>query len=108
MVRLVAKMSLEDRHERLTRRDRATNAVGDTGGKPKFFDLYKKIIKAGKAAQAVGVTPEEVIPLLDAVGPEGLFITVHAPSEEKARKLEEQVAKYRPSRPRTAKSPTPV
>jgi hypothetical protein len=42
-----------------------------------WFDLYNKIKKAGKAIQVVHVLPDEVIPLLDAIGPEGTNIHVN-------------------------------
>jgi hypothetical protein len=37
------------------------------------------------------VLPEEVEPLIDAVGPEGMFITTRADSETQARDLLERV-----------------
>ncbi len=65
------------------------------GGHPKWYDLYRRILKAGKAVQAICVKPEEVVPLLDAVGPRGMFVMVHADSQAQARALEERVAAYR-------------
>ena len=44
------------------------------GGSPEWFELYKQIKAGGKSIQAVGVEPDEVIPLLDSVGPAGLYI----------------------------------
>jgi hypothetical protein len=57
------------------------------GGSPLWYDLYRRIRKGGKAVQAIGVAPHEVEPLLDAVGPEGLFIMTWASSEAEARDL---------------------
>jgi hypothetical protein len=65
------------------------------GGDPTWYDLYRKILKAGKSVQAVGVQPDEVIPLLDAVGPAGMYIMVAAENEKAARELEEKVERYR-------------
>jgi hypothetical protein len=65
------------------------------GGDPLWYDLYRRIKRGGKGVQAVGVKPEEVIPLLDAVGPEGMFIMCSAPDEATARELEAQVERYR-------------
>ena len=48
--------------------------VSHTGGHPQWYDLYRRIKAGGKSVQAVGVKPEEVVPLLDAVGPEGMYI----------------------------------
>jgi hypothetical protein len=65
------------------------------GGSPQWYDLYRRILAGGKGVQAVAVEPAEVIPLLDAVGPKGVFMIVRAGSEEEARRLEEKVDLYR-------------
>jgi len=65
------------------------------GGSPEWYELYRRILRAGKNVQAVSVKPSEVIPLLDATGPKGMYIMTQASSEEDARKLEERVEAYR-------------
>ncbi len=70
-------------------------SVGDSGGNPRWHELYRRILAAGKSVQAIGVRPEEVIPLLDACGPEGMFITCAAASEAEAGELLERVEAYR-------------
>ena len=35
---------------------------------------YRRILEAGKSVQAIGVRPEEIVPLLDAVGGKGMYI----------------------------------
>jgi hypothetical protein len=65
------------------------------GGDPRWFDLYRRILAAGKSVQAVGVHAAEIIPLLDAVGPKGMFIIAGASSEEEGRRVEEKVESYR-------------
>jgi len=57
------------------------------GGSPQWYELYRTIKRAGKSVQAIGVQPDEVLPLLDAVGPEGMYIISHAPTEAAAREL---------------------
>ena len=57
------------------------------GGSPRWYDLYRRIKTAGKSVQAVGVTPAEVAPLIDAIGPEGLYITTRCATEAEARRL---------------------
>jgi hypothetical protein len=55
------------------------------GGSPAWYDLYRRIRAGGKGVQAVGVELDEVIPLLDAVGPAGMCILVGgAPYDEAA------------------------
>lgn len=65
------------------------------GGSPEWYDLYKKILASGKSVQAIGVKPEEVIPLLNAVGTNGIFIITETDSEKAARELIKKVKKYR-------------
>jgi hypothetical protein len=69
-----------------------------TGGNRQWFDLYRRIKSAGKGVQVFDIALDEVIPLLDAAGPEGLFIiTRSASSQDEAERLLEQVATYRTS-----------
>jgi len=65
------------------------------GGSPKWYDLYRRIKEGGKAVQAIGVKPDEVVPLLDAVGPEGLFIQTAAPDQAMAERVVAAVELYR-------------
>jgi hypothetical protein len=65
------------------------------GGDPMWYDLYRRILAAGKSVQAIGVRPHEVIPLLDAVGPQGMFVMVNADSQAEAEALVEAVEAYR-------------
>jgi len=57
------------------------------GGSPRWYDVYKRIRAAGKSVQAVGVAYDEVEPLVDAVGAEGLMIMTSAKTEKDARAL---------------------
>ena len=66
------------------------------GGDPCWFDLYRRIRAGGKGVQAVGVQPEQVIPLLDAIGPQGVFILLSEPLTRKAaEKLMRDCEPYR-------------
>ena len=67
------------------------------GGSPQWYELYRRIRAGGKSVQAVGVQANEVVPLLDAVGPEGLFVKVRAGSMDEAEQLLERVEPYRTS-----------
>ena len=57
------------------------------GGSAEWYGLYRKIRAAGKSVQAVGVSFDEVEPLIDAVGADGLMILTYAPTETQARDL---------------------
>lgn len=70
-------------------------SVGEGGGHPKWYNLYRRILKGGKSLQAISVDYDQVIPLLDAVGGMGLYIQTSAPTEDAARKLEARVNAYR-------------
>jgi len=67
------------------------------GGSPEWYDLYRRIKRGGKGIQAVGVQDEEVIPLLDAVGPQGTFILLEyrERSLDQAEALLKAVEPYR-------------
>ena len=41
------------------------------------------------------VRPEQAAPLLDAVGPAGMFVQINAPDEETAQKVLADVQQYR-------------
>ena len=66
------------------------------GGSPEWYDLYRRILRGGKGVQAVGVELDEVIPLLDAVGPAGMCIlTSGAYDEADAERLLKALEPYR-------------
>jgi hypothetical protein len=70
-------------------------SVGDSGGHPRHWDLYRRILAGGKSVQAVGVRPDEALPMLDALGGDGMYIQTWAESEEAGEALVERVAAYR-------------
>ena len=45
----------------------------ENGSHPRWFSLYKRILDAGKSVQVVGVIKDELVPLLDAIGPKGVY-----------------------------------
>ena len=65
------------------------------GGCPQWYDLYRRIKSAGKSVQAIGVRPEQVAPLLDAVGPEGMYLWVNAPDPAAAETVLRNVEGFR-------------
>lgn len=65
------------------------------GGSSEWFSLYKRIKQAGKGIQAVGVNIDEVIPMLDSIGPQGTFIIINSPvSRNDADKLQKALEPY--------------
>ncbi len=65
------------------------------GGSSEWYELYRRIKSGGKGIQAVGVAPEEVIPLLDEVGPKGTMILLDRNlAEADAERLYQSVEPY--------------
>ena len=62
-----------------------------SGGNPHWYPTYRKILAAGKSVQAIQVAYDEVLPLFDAIGTEGVYVMTSAPSESAAAKLAEAV-----------------
>jgi hypothetical protein len=44
------------------------------GGVPEWYGLYRRIPDTSKSVRAVGVQPNEILPLLDALGGQGTYI----------------------------------
>lgn len=65
------------------------------GGDPYWYDMYKKIKAAGKSVQAVDIKPEDVEPLLDNVGPEGMYLMIEFETEKEIDYVSKIVEKYR-------------
>jgi hypothetical protein len=65
------------------------------GGDPRWYDLYRKIKAAGKRVMAVWIEPEEIQPLLDAVGPEGMYLMVNLVEERQIEQTDRLIEPYR-------------
>lgn len=70
------------------------------GGSPHWYDLYKKILTVGKALWVANIDADDVIPLLDAIGPEGVYLNVISAGGKKIEprqmeQLAEKIESYR-------------
>jgi hypothetical protein len=66
------------------------------GGSPEWYPLYRRILAAGKSVQAIHVELDEVIPLLDAVGGNGMHISVNSRGDRKVfENLNAKLGQYR-------------
>jgi hypothetical protein len=65
------------------------------GGSPRWYELYRRILAAGKSVQAVGVSVAELEPLLDAVGPAGLYVMVGADTHAKVEQVQRIAERFR-------------
>ncbi len=73
-----------------------TPGVGELqGGNACWYDLYKRILAAGKSVMANWVTLDELEPLLDHVGNRGMHINVDFKSEKDIDAALKIVEKYR-------------
>ncbi|MBE0697891.1 MAG: hypothetical protein IH586_13295 [Anaerolineaceae bacterium] len=66
-----------------------------SGGNPEWYGLYRKILEHGKSVQAVGVKVDEIKPLFDQVGPQGLYLFADVPSQAEFEAIEKIVEEYR-------------
>lgn len=66
----------------------------ETGGHPRWYDLYRRVVSAGKSVQVVNVEHDEVVPLLDAIGPKGVYILTTFKDERDAEQLLKRVETY--------------
>lgn len=65
------------------------------GGDSCWYDLYKKIKAAGKSVQAVNIKPTEVKPLLDNVGPAGMYLMIDFQTEKEIDFISRIIEEYR-------------
>ena len=73
-----------------------TPGVGEPqGGSPKWYDLYKRILAAGKSIMACWVTLDELRPLLDNIGGDGVHIEMDFHNEREVEQAMKIVEEYR-------------
>lgn len=72
-----------------------TPGVGEPqGGSPKWYDLYKKILAGGKSIMACWVTLEELKPLLDTIGTDGVHLEMDFRNEREVEQAMRIVEEY--------------
>ncbi|MDP6153345.1 MAG: hypothetical protein QF785_08210 [Phycisphaeraceae bacterium] len=76
-------------------------AAAPTGGHRCWYPMYRHIRAAGKGVWVSLEHGSQVDPLIDAIGPEGLFIRYIADDEASAQQIVETVQSYRPDRKRS-------
>ena len=76
-----------------------TPGVGEPqGGSPKWYDLYKKILAGGKSIMACWVTLDELRPLLDNIGGEGVHIEMDFHNEHEVEQAIKVVDDFKTTR----------
>ena len=72
-----------------------TPGVGEPqGGSPKWYDLYKKILAHGKSVMACWVTLDELRPLLDNIGGDGVHLEMDFHNEREVEQAMRIIEKY--------------
>ncbi|MGN1376642.1 MAG: homocysteine S-methyltransferase family protein [Prevotella sp.] len=72
-----------------------TPGVGEPqGGSPKWYELYRKILGAGKSIMACWVTLDELRPLLDNIGGDGVHLEMDFHNEDEVEKALRIVEEY--------------
>lgn len=66
----------------------------ETGGHKRWHDLYRRILAGGKSVQVVNVELDEIRPLLDAVGPNGVYMLIQFKDEREAEQAQKLVEPY--------------
>ena len=66
-----------------------------TGGDPCWYELYRRILGGGKGLQVKVAYEQQIVPLIETLGPEGLFIRYAAPDEGAAQSILRTVEPYR-------------
>jgi len=62
---------------------------------PRWLPLYHRILEAGKSLQLINLQIQQVAPLLDEIGTQGVFLLVEISTREDAEELTNIVARYR-------------
>jgi hypothetical protein len=65
------------------------------GGDPHWYDLYRRILSAGKSVWVANLRREQVIPLLDAIADRGVYVSVNGLSEADGEALAAAIEPYR-------------
>lgn len=66
----------------------------ETGGNKRWYEMYRRILAAGKSIQVVNVELDEVRPLLDAVGPKGVYMLIQFKDQWEADEVQKIVGEY--------------
>lgn len=77
-----------------------TPGVGEPqGGSPKWYDLYRRILDSGKSIMACWVTIDELRPLLDNIGGDGVHLEMDFHNEQEVEEAMKIVEEYRGHKP---------
>ncbi|NQU39799.1 MAG: hypothetical protein HQ523_07590 [Lentisphaerae bacterium] len=67
----------------------------EDGGDPRWYEMYHRILDGGKSLQAIDVTLDELEPLLDEIGPCGVYVRMDTRSQMEAERAWEIGERFR-------------
>jgi hypothetical protein len=67
----------------------------ESGGNPRWYALYRRILSAGKSVQVVNVELDDVVPLLDAIGNKGVYLLIQFKDEQEVERAAKMIEPYR-------------
>jgi hypothetical protein len=65
------------------------------GGSLHWVDMYRRILGAGKSLQVLGAGPDDIEPLLDAIGTDGVYFLSFFDTEQRAEEFERVAERLR-------------
>jgi len=81
--------------ERLDAIEWTPQAGVEGGGNPRWFEMFKKILDAGKSLQVVDIDKQDVVPLLNEIGGKGVYVMPSFSSAGEAEALMSEVEQFR-------------
>jgi len=66
----------------------------ETGGHKRWHEMYRRILAAGKCVQIVNVEIPEIQPILDTLGPKGVYLMIQFKDEREADQVRKLVEPY--------------
>ncbi len=61
------------------------------GGNPVWYPMYRRILAGGKSVQIVDLKPTDILPLIDAVGSQGLYLFVNVANQDELEAVEKSL-----------------
>jgi hypothetical protein len=81
--------------ESLTAIEWTTDPNVPDGGDPCWYEMYNRILAAGKRVQAINLRPDQVVPLFEATGAKGVYAMVEFENEAQIEALARDVEPFR-------------
>lgn len=66
----------------------------EPGGHKRWHDMYRRILAAGKCVQIVNVEPGDVLPILDTLGPKGVYMLIQFRDQHEADQVAKMIEPY--------------